>query len=118
MAFKLHFDVMTTFLRLIVLRSFSLQIIEQQACEMLSESKSSGEESAKENDDDDEDDKDVPMAEMEVDIPLTKAGYAVPPAYPPIQASSFLVNLDVMLYTKPDILPPPPFLSELGVKYC
>ena len=55
---------------------------------MLSESKSSGEESAKENDDDDdEDDKDVPIAEMEVDIPLIKASYAVPPAYPPIQAN-------------------------------
>ena len=62
-----------------------IQIIEQEAQKMISESKStSGDDSSQENE---EDDKDVPMAEMEDDIPLTKSGYPVPPAYPPIQAS-------------------------------
>ena len=37
--------------------------------------------------DDDDDDLDIPVREMEEDIPLAKADYSVPPAYPPIQVS-------------------------------
>ncbi len=66
-----------------VMYYYTLQLIEEEAHKLLTEGKSSsGEESAQE----DEDDKDVPMAEMEDDIPLTKTSYpSVPPAYPPIQ---------------------------------
>ncbi len=32
-----------------------------------------------------DDDMDVPVKELDEDIPLTKTGYSVPPAYPPIQ---------------------------------
>jgi len=60
------------------------QIIEQEAQKMISESKSTSGDDSSQNE---EDDKDVPMAELEDDIPLTKTGYPVPPAYPPIQAS-------------------------------
>lgn len=58
-------------------------MIERQARELMSESRSSGEESASR--DNEEDDRDVPMTVLEDDIPLTKTGYSVPPAYPPIQ---------------------------------
>ena len=32
-----------------------------------------------------EEEEDMPVKEIEEDIPLTKPGYPVPPAYPPIQ---------------------------------
>ena len=60
-------------------------MIERQARDMLlTESRSSGEESVS-RDNEDEDDRDVPMAELDDDIPLTKTGYSVVPAFPPIQ---------------------------------
>ncbi len=60
-------------------------MIERQARELLSGS--SGAESVSR---DNEDDRDVPMAELDDDIPLTKTGYSVPPAYPPIQVRNGL----------------------------
>ena len=65
-----------------------MQVIERQAREILSEAgrASTGEESPAREGEEEEEDMDVPVKEEEEeDIPLTKSGYTVPPAYPPIQ---------------------------------
>lgn len=49
---------------------------------------SSGDEESPMKEDEEDEDMVVPAKEeLEEDIPLTKSGYTVPPAYPPIQVS-------------------------------
>ena len=64
------------------------QVIERQAREILSgdAGRGSSEEESPAREEEEEEDMDVPVKEeLEEDIPLTKSGYTVPPAYPPIQ---------------------------------
>ena len=46
-----------------------------------------------------EEDMDVPVKELEEDIPLTKKGYSLPSAYPPILVSSTLAVDDCICCT-------------------
>lgn len=68
------------------IETLRLQVMERQARKKLADgsNSSSGEESPGRMED--EDDVDLPVKmEMEENIPLTKPGYSVPSAYPPIQ---------------------------------
>lgn len=66
------------------------QVIERQAQEIMSgdiDKDESWDESPSRADgeEEEEEDMDIPVKEELEDIPLTKSGYTVPPAYPPIQ---------------------------------
>ena len=69
-------------------------MIERQAREILSEEsdkEASGDESPS-RPDEDEEDMDIPVKVELEDIPLTKSGYTVPGAFPPIQVGSLVLT--------------------------